>query len=107
MEEIKKLIGHIGVDSGLVWIGDPCYILHREDDLPSTLGENWEELCEIIGNSYYKSFCYAKDREGLGVVSSTLYGDGYYPVFGIFKRGEDRPKRIIIEFENCNEDCKM
>ncbi len=25
-------IGQIGVDAGLCWIGDPCYILHKEEE---------------------------------------------------------------------------
>jgi len=24
-----ELVGHIGVDAGLCWVGDPCYVIHK------------------------------------------------------------------------------
>jgi hypothetical protein len=34
----RKPIGEIGVDAGLCWIGDPCYILHT-DQPPKAIGK--------------------------------------------------------------------
>ena len=42
-----KVIGTIGVDAGIVWIGDPCYIMHKEEETPSTIGKNWGEFCDL------------------------------------------------------------
>ena len=77
----KKLIGHIGVDSGTVWVGDPCYIIHKEN-LPKTLGEDCDDF---YGKSKElpKSFNYELGHEGLGVMSWTKHGDGSYPVYMI------------------------
>jgi hypothetical protein len=85
----KVLIGHIGVDAGLCWIGDPCYILHRDDDegLPKTLGKNWSDFCKTLLDEEsnplsLKSYGFSdSNTEGLGVVVSTGYGDGFYPVY--------------------------
>ena len=77
-------VGNIGVDAGLVWVGDPCYILHREDGLPNTLGNNWGEFCDTLinePNPLAKSFKYDIGHEGLGVCVSSGLGDGTYDVF--------------------------
>jgi hypothetical protein len=44
---IRKQIGEIGVDAGLCWIGDPCYILHKEHP-PKAIGTSWDEFCDIL-----------------------------------------------------------
>ena len=38
-----RLVGEIGVDAGLCWIGDPCYVLHANPP-PSTVGRTWDEF---------------------------------------------------------------
>lgn len=73
-----ELIGHIGVDAGLCWIGDPCYILHAEKR-PESIGKDWDEFCQRMGD-LQSSFNYDLGHEGLGVCVSTGYGDGTYPV---------------------------
>ena len=85
----KKLIGHISVDSGTVWVGDPCYIIHTEK-LPKTLGKDWLDLCLITDGSgepepphLPMSFNHDNGQNGLGVMSYTKIGDGYYPVYMI------------------------
>lgn len=47
--------GVIGIDAGLCWIGDPCYILHKSIDAkkehertPKAIGKNWDELHNIL-----------------------------------------------------------
>lgn len=123
--------GGFGVDAGLCWIGDPCYILHKQansekehDQLPSTLGKDWGEFCDRLWGSFskksfknavpgepdntylqsefesrgYRSFNYELGHEGLGVVTNTGYGDGFYPVY--VKRGEEgRIMQVLIDFE--------
>ena len=79
---MRKLIGHIGVDAGLCWIGDPCYILHGE--YPTSIGKSWEEFCDIVHDEKgptMKQFNYNIGSPGLGVCVSTGLGDGFYPVY--------------------------
>ena len=89
-------VGTIGVDAGMVWIGDPCYILHREKGLPSTLGKNWGEFCDSLGQDYptTKSFNYEMGHEGLGICVSSGFGDGGYQVFVKTQTFPDWGKRI-------------
>ena len=99
-----ELIGHVGIDAGLCWIGDPCYILHK--DKPSaSIGKDWDEFCNLLGDSYptKKSFPYDLGHEGLGVCVSTGYGDGFYPVYG--KKQDGRIMELYINFgEEDQED---
>src|SRR5437870_1373054 len=84
---IRQRIGEIGVDAGLCWIGDPCYILHQHEP-PKAIGRNWEEFCDILDEEGQhptrKQFDYDLGHPGLGVVVSTGYGDGTYPVYAEF-----------------------
>ena len=97
---ICKQIGEIGVDAGLCWIGDPCYILHAER-MPLTLGRNWDTFCNLLHeDGHYpvcKQFHYELGHPGLGVVVSTGYGDGVYPVFARFNE-DGRIAKVWVEF---------
>jgi len=94
MEE--KIVGHIGVDAGLCWIGDPCYVL---GDDASNRFKDWGKFVEKIGNKDYHSFDYggAANSEGLGVCVSTGYGDGFYPVKATFNE-EGRVASVTVTF---------
>ena len=93
-----KLVGRFGVDAGIVWIGDPCYIIHT-DEMPKTIGKDWGEFCNLLGDDYptMKSFGFTKDTDGLGVCLSTGYGDGEYPVYARIEQG--RIVQIYIDFD--------
>lgn len=92
-----KVIGKVGVDAGLIWIGDPCYVLHK-DKLPTTLGKDWGDFCgKLEGN--HQSFNYEMGHEGLGVCTSTKYGDGTYNVIGFFDGNDTRPSCVLVDFD--------
>lgn len=97
---ISRQIGEVGVDAGLCWIGDPSYILHQESP-PQAIGTSWEEFCDILHADRQYPTCkqlhYDLGHPGLGVVVSTGYGDGVYPVFAEFN-GEGRIARVWVEF---------
>ncbi len=95
------LVGHFGVDAGLCWIGDPCYILHKKkSELPKSLGKDWGEFCDTLGsdNPTAKSYSYAIGHEGLGVCVSTGMGDGLYPVYALIKQDGEWGKRVMAVF---------
>lgn len=95
-------IGEIGIDAGLVWIGDPCYILHKtENEQPKSIGKNWSDFCDILKKGKqletgFLQFCYDKGHAGLGVCASTGWGDGCYDVMAEIK--DNRIKSISIKF---------
>lgn len=94
-----ECIGEIGVDAGLCWIGDPCYILHKEKP-PEAIGKSWDEFCDILRDGDYpvrKQFNYDLGHPGLGVLVSSGYGDGVYPVYAEFN-DEGRIAKVWVEF---------
>ena len=98
-----KTLGYCGVDSGQLFITDPCYIKHQEQgngewnaDLveqedgskkwiskgdPTLKGEQnfYTKVCEANGKSRYGGA-----EVELGVAFGTTHGDGHYAVQGIF-----------------------
>ena len=106
-QNIRKQIGEIGVDAGLCWIGEPCYILHS-DALPKSIAKDWDEFCDILhADKQYptcKQFNYDLGHAGLGVVVSTGYGDGVYPVYAEFN-DEGRVAKVWVEFIGQDNDC--
>ena len=98
MSEKWEQIGVIGVDAGLCWLGDPCYVLHT-DKTPKSIGKNWSEFCDIITKKDNHQFNYDAGHPGLGVVVSTGYGDGCYPV-EIRRNDEGRIAEVRVKFVN-------
>jgi len=98
---MKKLIGHIGVDAGLCWVGDPCYVLG--DDASSRV-HDWDKFCDKIKNMGHHA---APLGDGTGFAISTGFGDGSYPVY-IETSDEgswgERVKSITIEFISDDND---
>ncbi len=94
-----RQIGEVGIDAGLCWVGDPCYVLHA-DPMPKAIGKNWSEFCDLLDDGPYptcKQLPYDLGHAGLGVVVSTGYGDGVYPVFVEFNN-EGRIAKVWVEF---------
>jgi hypothetical protein len=107
-------VGDIGVDAGLCWVGDPCYIMGK--DASSHPCEKWgdfvdqlypAEAMENDGDGHlnhpfdqkgFKQFNFSKGHSGLGVVVSTGYGDGFYPVF-VRRNSEGRVVEVKVVFD--------
>ena len=92
---MKKLLGHIGVDAGLVMVGDPCYFIGNEAPIHKKL-RTWEEACNEV-------FCKEGEEEpyiiadGLGIAVGTTYGDGEYPVY--LEESEEGKRRLIVDLD--------
>lgn len=73
----------LGVDAGLMWVGDPADFVGLDSPVDSQCGD-WMAFCEAIEDvRLYASPC----GSGRGVVSSTGYGDGVYPLTAHVARG--------------------
>ena len=86
-----ELIGHCGVDSGQILLIDPCYV-YKDDftggDTPT--GGDYDECCRITISE-------GAGQTQLGVVTSSGYGDGVYPVYAE-KDGNGKVKQVTIVF---------
>jgi len=147
---MKKIIGHIGVDSGQVLICDPCYIdsewkneefniprryqhndgtviqyekdfphyeavipqygktvnqlikdkdvVELPDDIPSEHPFSYNACCKkTLGKDTDGQLNFEMGHPGVGVVSNTGYGDGYYPVVAEYNK-EGQVKSLTIKF---------
>ena len=95
-----KHIGDIGVDSGLCWIGDPCYVMHKKEGKGyPELGKNWQDFCELLHLEDGKRF-HHKSFGILGVATETGFGDGIYPVYAKIEKTDwgDRVTKVMIDF---------
>ena len=102
-------IGTIGVDAGLCWIGDPCYVVAKDC---SNVWEKWHDFCDDLRKGYppnqappIKQFNYALGHAGLGVCVNTGYGDGSYPVYARFgDEGRVAEVRVVFMDEDSSDD---
>jgi hypothetical protein len=104
---IWRRIGRIGVDSGMVVVADPCYLIHRRRKLARDLGKEWEGFAERVHAEWGRNeiqgaqLLYDKGHAGLGVVTGSGNGDGLYDVWGRFAGDECRELRITFDGDFC------
>lgn len=65
-----KTIGYVGVDSGTVMIGDPCYVVPDED---------WSDFCSEYDGKGGFDKRFAEMDDGY-IAVTTAHGDGEYAV---------------------------
>jgi hypothetical protein len=107
MDNTKKIIGYVGVDSGQILITDPCYIddewvnnsFNADDDHKETKEYSYDSCCKATLSKGYGQLKYKLGHDGVGVVSTSGYGDGNYPVIATFNK-ENRIIKIEILFED-------
>jgi hypothetical protein len=97
-----KQIGTVSVDSGLIWIGDPLYVLHGRK--PIDIGRSWQEFCNQHWPREEKTsravqYNHDGGHPGLGMAVATGFGDGVYPVYAEIEDG--LVVRVVIQF--CDE----
>ena len=93
----RKLLGYIGVDAGVRWVGDPCYIMGND---ASSRVESWSDFCDKLKDMDTSA---SPLGHGTGIVVSTRYGDGEYPVHG-YLTSSGRVAKIEVEFISKEED---
>lgn len=91
MSDKWELVGHVGVDAGLVMVGDPCYTL---GDDASHRVKSWDEFCDTLP---FNGPATIHDT-GFGIVVSSGYGDGSYPVY-VKKNRDGRVVGLKVEFD--------
>jgi hypothetical protein len=111
----KWLVGRVGVDAGMVMVGDPCYLDKYGKE--SSDGFEWVESeveTQKTKQKYdysYSGACAATLGENsageLGradaVAVSSGYGDGVYPVYAHYNH-EGRIERLEVVFVNDDEE---
>lgn len=101
-------IGSIGVDSGQIMIGDPCYLKQWGGHDFKAFGA---DKYEPSGEYSYNGACLAtlstkrggELGNGLAVAVSSGYGDGDYPVF-VERDFSGRIMRVTVVFDGSEDD---
>ena len=88
----RFFVGSVGVDAGLVWVGDPCYI----KDHPELYDQSkWMDFCDNIRDL-------PREKYG-GVCTHTNWGDGEYPVYVTFD-SDGSPAKLEVVFTRMTTD---
>jgi hypothetical protein len=94
-QEIRAQIGICGVDAGCLMLMDPCYVENSFDYARDVMG-HCEDRYEDGTPSRHTQI-----GQGDGVIVSTGFGDGCYPVFGTFRYhsfGGWRVAKVEVQF---------
>ena len=94
-----KKVGEIGVDAGLCMVGDPCYASYP--DHPDHPIHNWDKFCESLkehDKQHPQQATAMQIDQRTGVVVSTGYGDGIYPVFARYN-ADGRIVGLKVDFD--------
>jgi hypothetical protein len=102
-----KLAGYCGVDSGQIMVIDPCYAFkdsYTGNDSAVT-GGNYDAICRVsIADTFGGFPLPANGYSGnIGVVTSSGYGDGCYPVF-VDVNEDGRVVELRIAFDGIKHD---
>ena len=92
----KVKIGEVGVDAGMLMVGDPCYFVGKDAFINESC-KTWNQACDEI-------FCKPDVRRdtpmdvyGLGVAIATTHGDGTYPVY--LETSASGRRRLIVNLD--------
>ena len=101
-QEIKWVqIGVAGVDAGALMIGDPCYFIGTNSEVNRVCSGDWGKFIEAHlkkegGFELNHQMNYHAGHAGLGVMASTAYGDGAFPVYALKGAGGDRAYAMLV-----------
>lgn len=68
-------VGTCGVDAGLIWIGDPCYVVAQDS---THVFKSWDKFCKQHDKLNKKGVAVF---DVTGIALQTADGDGEYPVY--------------------------
>lgn len=101
----EEEIGVVGVDSGQIVITDPAYIdseWEQEDydgnERKPKNNFSYNACCQKTVKGLGGQLNYRLGHAGVGVVTSSGYGDGCYPVIATIDKSTGRVKSIRVEF---------
>jgi len=96
MKKREVEIGTVGVDSGTLLLIDPCYLKYIKELREGDFEEGWQKFCK---NTLFPMHNYeiSADTIADGVVFTTAYGDGGFPVVATVD-DENRILKIEVKF---------
>jgi hypothetical protein len=103
--ETTRVIGHLGVDAGMMYLGDPCYIVGSDSQIGKKIRGEWDAFLDhYIKDEDYPVWKIEDRGPGaLGLVVTSGWGDGVYEVRATFNP-EGRVKSMTITFIDDDDD---
>lgn len=98
MTNSRELIGVVGVDSGSLLIGDPCYWIDQEVRALYMTDD-------FFANQHIQAN-YEAGHSGKGIFSATGWGDGMYEVYATFNSDGRIAKLEVIFIEDEDHDAE-
>jgi len=93
---MRVKIGEVGVDAGMLMVGDPCYFVGKEATIHERC-KDWAQACKEVFCKEGLNKDMPLDVYGLGVAIATTHGDGTYPVYlETTARGR---RRLVVELD--------
>ena len=89
--------GVVAIDSGNLWLGDPCYLLDPALKRARELGTSWADLIPKMIASDAQQWSFDAGTPGLGVTVATGYGDGHYLV-RVRRTPTGKVAAVMVEF---------
>lgn len=97
-------VGLVGVDSGHVWIGDPCYVILDPDDArPAEFGSAFDDLVGQMTSEDAVQWSFDQGHPGLGVSVRSGFGDGGYPVY-VKRTKTGEVAAVLVQFIEEDEE---
>jgi hypothetical protein len=95
---VERLLGHIGVDSGIVALGDPCYLVRGGADH----SPEWQEVvAEMFDAENPRRIAGTTGVEIEGtIMTTTVTGDDLYPVYGLVDEETGKILSLTVHFDN-------
>lgn len=94
-------IGKVGVDAGMLMIGDPCYFIGDEAAARHPF-PTWDRFIAAQQDREGPDFELLHQIEfrpgstGLGVVAATAHGDGLFTVYALKADKTDRTQALLV-----------
>jgi hypothetical protein len=95
-------IGTIGVDAGLCYVGDPCYVIDNVlgakpwGDFLDAMYAGSPEGADAPHWTVHSTTAHGTRTFAAGIVTTTGEGDGEYPVYAKIRDG--RVRQILVDF---------
>jgi hypothetical protein len=94
-------IADIGVDAGMVWLGDPGYTM--TPDTPYPISPDWQGFVDQVLDRPFEQQGFARfekadDWGDLGVAVMSGYRDGVYPVYVRRQENTGRVAELRVVF---------
>lgn len=90
----KVKIGEVGVDAGMLMVGDPCYFVGKDASINEAC-KNWNQACDEVFCKPDLGRDTPMDVYGLGLAISTTHGDGTYNVY--LETSTSGKRRLIVD----------